>query len=85
MIEDELLRLQIEDAVQRPSARYLITAIVDGTEHDAGETVIGPHCDAAESGRIILELASASLRRRSVAIGSCEHMRIVIEDVPLLY
>ena len=85
MLHEKLLRLQIEEAVQCPRARYLITAIIDGTEHVAGETIIGPHSDIEASNLAILALASAALRRQSIYPVRWDLVQIVIEDGPLLY
>ena len=85
MMDEDALRQQIDEAMRQPRARYLITAIIDGDEIDAGETVIGPESDATECCQVITRLVTASVRDLSMTSEQEARLRIVIEDVPLLY
>ena len=85
MLYEDALREQVDEAIRQPRARYLITAIIDDDEIDAGETVIGPESDAAECCQAITQQVVASMRDLSVTTEQQDRLRIVIEDVPLLY
>lgn len=85
MFNAETLRQQIDAAIRLPSARFIITALIDGVEYDAGETVIGPRSNAADCSRMITDLASAALKRQAIVIEQGQRIELIIEDVPALY
>jgi len=85
MLHEEALRQEVDDAMRQPRARYLVTAIIDGNEIDAGEAVIGPDSDGADCCQTITRLVAASLHRLFMTVEQQNSLRLVIEDVPLLY
>ena len=85
MFNEEPLLQQIEEATRCQSARYLVTAIVDGAELEAGETVIRLHSDVIKCSQTINQLVASSLQRKGVAVDRWKSVRIVIEEAPLLY
>lgn len=76
---------QINRAVTKESARYILTAIIDGVNHDAGEMNIYTNSDVIKTRDKILSIAAEKLKRLSLTAAQIDRAVVTIQVAPALY